>query len=250
MRCFTPVPMCFVLFLLALAMTPAQADCSHTLRVHTSKVSASVYYRDLRWLQHVLAGVGCRVSNDEEEVASFGRILRSLEDGKHDFALGLSRTPEREALFYFSPAYTRDNLRVYVSRNNTQAPSTLTLEALSNYKNALLIPLHGWYGDAFEQFRQRHQLSAQVLTYQNDPDGVRLAVNNPDILLIMSERIFESFATKEAKEQLRKLEPALFSDPLHIAFSRKSISAEEFAYLNAAIEAALKSGNTPEKMIK
>lgn len=238
-----------LLFCLTLMVIPhwAWADCSHTLRVHTSKVTANVYYRDLRWLQHVLTTVGCRVASQEEDVSSLGRILRSLEEGKHDFILGLSRTPERETQFYFSPAYTHDKLRVYASRGNVQLPTPLSLESLAAYKHSLLIPLHGWYGEAFEQFRQKNQLSAQVLTYQNDLDGLRLAINNADALLIISERVFESFATSEARTQLRQLEPALFSDPLHIAFSRKSISAEEFQYLNEAIETALKNGVVPEK---
>jgi len=235
-----------VLLIIAVQL-PAAADCSGGLRVHTSRVTASVYRRDLRWLQQVFAGVGCKVVVQDEEIASFGRILRSLEEGKHDFALGLSRTPEREAQFYFSPAYTRDNLRVYVSRSNHNMPATVTINELSNYKNSLVIPLYGWYGDAFENFRSQHQLSAQVLTYQNDPDGLRLALNNSDALLIMSERVFESLADKTAHEQLRNLEPALFSDPLHITFSRQSLNDETFNHLNGAIEQALKAGNTPEK---
>ncbi len=225
----------------------AHADCTHSLRVHVSRVTAPVYRQELKWLQQVLAEAGCRVSLQEEEVASFGRILHSLEEGKHDFAIGLSSTPERESRFYMSTPYTRDNLSVYVSTSNTALAQFSTLDDLTKSKNALLIPLHGWYGETFDQFRTQHQLSAQVLTYQNDPDGLRLALNNPETILLMSDRLFDALIEHDARQKMRKLNPPLFSDPLHIAFSRRSLNADEFRYINDAIVTAIKNGNTPDK---
>lgn len=236
------------LVVLALLVPLASANelCPAPLRVHTSDVSASAYLRDLNWLKDIFERAGCHLQIEHDDNESFSRILRSLEEGKRDLATGLSFTAERENYLYYSVSYTSDRLFIYSPRNKKSVWQGKSPEQLLGAGATLIIPMNGWYGDDFERFRKSPHRKNRLLNYANDPEGLRLLQNHPDALLIMSARVLSSLGNAKLKSALIALSPPLFEDPLHIVFSKHSVSEAEFQHLNHAIENALKAGLRPE----
>lgn len=238
---------CLLSAMLTTATTTAMAAdaCSRPMRIHTSVISPQVYWRDINWLRYVLEQNACELTVLHEDVSSISRLLRSLELGKHDLATGLSITTERMKFLHFSAAYTADRLRLYAHKTNQSLPQTISLTQLYVDKTTIVLPMHGWFGSEFDDFRRRYLDTPGIITYQNDADGLRIVRQQTAAVLVMSERVFISLDSPEQTKLVTR-GPELFSDPLHIAFSRRSVSVADVGHIDRAITAMLARGVTPE----
>ncbi len=228
------------LLLLASVSVAAVAECTPPLRLHVDyNTLMPAETAELQWLDTVLREAQCPLQIISSAAATTQRRLNDLRDGQSDVWFGTSKTAARQTFLYFSAPYFVDEVRRYVRKGESDRCYVTDFDALLEQGCRLVGPLTGWYGRAFELFRDRHQSDQRVMYYRHHvQEALRLLrLNRADIIITTKRQMLAVDDT--ISNEIEYLAPALLDDPLHVVFSKKTVTPAQFEHVNNAIVAAL-----------
>lgn len=169
------------------------------------------------------------------------RALQQLQQGGIDLLFGASYTAERAAYAYFSKPYRVEKNTIVVHQQTLAAYPGMTVKsAFMELAQRKLIGTYnpaGFYGDEFERLKQNPQVKARsVFVFEG---GRRLE-------LVSSQRADYTIADQQAMEYelshqsvgkgLLLMPFSLNEAPIHLMFSKATVTADCVAELNQHIQ--------------
>ena len=167
----------------------------------------------------------------------WARSLKLLKSGDIDMMLTVSRTKQREEYIHFIGPQ-RDETLVFVS--NSSLPDVTHITQLFTLPKPLVIQTGSYHGQAFEQEFKRHKQSTEKYVYVTD--------NHIKQDLLKSGRTSGYIEAKlnflyEDKAAGFKMHPLIINqEPVYFAFSKKSISKQVLAKIEASYHKLASSG--------
>lgn len=229
-------PLMLSLLTLLLLPLPAVAACARTLVTHTTLTADEARFDVLEArVEQALAQAGfCLLI--EQRAASVPSRLRFLESGRIDLAWGLAHVPEREAFAWFSPALMQTEVRLYANQN---APiSYLQWQTMNDAlasKAKFIAPLAGFVAPDYPQWRQQIEREQRFVGFRFTREGlILLGLRRGDLLIAMTHDVRPSPVFQRG--DVIELAPVLHSHPMHLLLSKKTISAEDKARIDAALQ--------------
>lgn len=251
MKAYSPAcrALCAVLLGLSIGVCGAAgAQCSAPVRMATGQVEPYGYYDaqkryvgiDPDMVRAIFAEAGCTVV--EMALMPDSRNLLLFEQGRIGMLTGVSRTPERMRRAWFSAAYREETIGLFVAASTVGAH--LALASFADVVSApvtLLAPRVGWYGEQFERHRPSLKASGRLFQFDNLAQGVRMLAAGRAQLMLGDAAGIEHAAARLGV-QVRPLPFWLVQAPVHLMFSRASITAADVAHIDSAIDALRKRG--------
>ncbi len=156
----------------------------------------------------------------EFKTRPWSRAIRGLKHGAYDALATAYHTDERAQFFRYSFPYMHSEVRLYQKKG--RGISWTKLEDLRSYQIGTVF--NNAYSPAFDNadFLQKDAATSEILNIR------KLAIGRID-LLVMDRYVFEYLISRNPAYlgQLEALEPALYSRPLHVMFSKQAIDVEK-----------------------
>lgn len=216
------------------------ADCAKPLRWAWNHYEPYTYLNsnrilvglDVELVRAILAEAKCGYKASEIPAK---RALAMVESGETDMMAAASITPEREAYGYFSAPYRNERIVMFARRDSTASALT-TLDQVFASHLRLAAGLGGYYGrdyarlqDAFNKARLL-ELNASL-----DDRMMLLKLGRADVVLEDEAAGVATARKLSIQDQIKVIGPPLSDEPVHLLLSRKSVSPDIVAAINAAI---------------
>jgi len=174
---------------------------------------------------------GCTFSAKE---VPWKRLMVDLEAGRMDAAMGVTRTPEREAYLSFTDTYRNDEMVLFVRKNEAGKYPLSGADDVVKTKLKLGVVGGYEYGEALEKIKVA--APAQI----DESSGTDLNIRK-----LLAGRVDGFLEAREVGVQTIKdagvvdkieVHPFVFSSgPVHFAFSKKSVDPETAGRFDAAL---------------
>jgi polar amino acid transport system substrate-binding protein len=179
----------------------------------------------------IMSEMGCTVTWVE---ASWNQQLQSVESGSLDAAIGASRTPEREVWGLFSEAYRQSANNLVVTTD--LAGQHASLEAFLEDGKILGVMLEYHYGDDVMALIGQQEYHSQIQeTTANEANMKMLARGRLDGILM--DKFVASTMRREmgVDDKVSSASIEVSADPIHMLFSKVSVSAETVGEFNGVL---------------
>ena len=235
---------------LALVLSLAQAAraCSVPLRLGTGSLAPYGYYNaqkhyvglDAEMVRAIVKEAGCTLV--ELPLMPDGRNLLLFEKGKIDLLAGASITSPRLKWAYFSVSYREETVGLFALAGQFEQYAAITSFAdFLATPFSLLGPRAGWYGVDYERQLTRLKDSQRLSQFGDVAQGVRmLAARRARFLL--GDAAGVEYAAARQGVQVRALPFWLVQAPVHLMFSKATVSADDVRQIDAAIGRLQKRG--------
>lgn len=242
MRLALPRP---VLLLAALAWMAAgghaAAECSKTLSISSSDYPPYVYRDqagiwaglDVQLMQAIFKEAGCEYRF--APLVAPWQLVDMVSAGKTDVLLAASVTPERLKANHFGISYRQESVGFFaLARHFGSYRDITSFKALLAHKAPLLLPNAGWYGDDYARALPALLASKRVVEFTYFDQGIRLLVGG-HAAFIMSDMAAITHAARMQNVAVEPLPFTINNAPVHMMFSKLSVSRQDIATLDAAI---------------
>jgi polar amino acid transport system substrate-binding protein len=234
--------------LLVTLAPPALAGCDRTLTISASDYPPYVY-RDPRrqWvgldvevMRAVFAEAGC--SYRFAPLVPPRRMVEMVSEGKTDVLLAASDTPERERANRFGPAYRDETVSLVGLAGKVDAlRDAKDFATLQQRGVRLLLPNAGWFGDDYARALPGLRAAGLVVEYTYLDQAARmLAVGRATLLMGDTAAIVA--AARRERIAIEALPATVTRAPIHMMFSKASVSEHDFRELSGATERLLQRG--------
>lgn len=238
MRFFIPA----LAFCLATMLAPpAQADdCGKPLRIARLEWPPYFYSNeqgepvgaDIELIRAVFKEAGCRL--ELSEAVPRNRRNAMFKAGELDMMPGAADTPERRKFAWFGQAYRLETVSLFT------LPAKLPLyRELRGFQDLLdrRIPLlslnAGWFGPEYEQYLGRLREARLSSTFETFEKGLLMLARERGEL-IMADHATLLYESGRLKMALAALDYHPSNAPVHLMFSKKTVSQSVVRRLNAA----------------
>jgi polar amino acid transport system substrate-binding protein len=217
----------------------AAAGCSAPIVMGTGQLEPYGYFdahkryvgMDVEMIRAIIAEAGCTLSY--APLMPDGRNLLLFEQGKIDLMAGASRTAARLKWARFSVAYRQETIGLFAVADRRGAPVASFAEFVGQ-PLTLLAPRAGWYGAEYERHKARLKAGGRLSQFDNLAQGVRmLAARRAQFIL--GDAAGVEHAAARLGVTLRPLPFWLVQAPVHLMFSRATMSDADVARIDAAI---------------
>lgn len=231
------------MWLLLLLNGPAQAaPCSRPLRIAMMEWPPYFFPNDkgeavgadIELIRAVFKEAGC--SLELGEAVPRNRRYAMFKAGELDIIPGASDTAERREFAWFGRAYRMETVSLFT------LPAKLALyRDVSGFQDVLArrIPLlslnAGWFGADYEAYIGRLQEARLSSTFETFEKGLLMLARERGEL-IMADHATLLFEAGRLKMELAPLPYHPSNAPVHLMFSKKTVSEDEVQRLNAAQE--------------
>ena len=225
-----------------LAPLASAAECSAPIRLGTGQQAPYGYYdKDKRFVgldadmvRAIVKEAGCVLVELPRMPAS--RNLLLFEKGKVDLLFGSSITPERLQKAHFSVAYRDETVGLYTlaARFEQLAAGIDSLADVMAGTAALLGPRAGWYGADYERHVPALKRSGRLSLYGDVDEGVRMLAAGRAPLMLADAGMIENAAARLGVK-VRALPFWVVQAPVHLMFSRATVSLDDVRRIDAAI---------------
>lgn len=189
---------------------------------------------DIELIRAVFKEAGC--SLELAEIVPRNRRYAMFKAGELDIIPGASDTPERREFAWFGRAYRMETVSFFT------LPAKLTLyrditgfQDLLSRRIALLSLNAGWFGPEYEQYIGRLQEARLSSTFETFEKGLLMLMRERGEL-IMADHATLLLEASRLKMELAPLPYHPSNAPVHLMFSKKTVSEEDVQRLNAAQE--------------
>ena len=254
---------CLLLFLLcssqlgtALAQTADIGNGKHTVRTAWYDWHPYVYREEVhgidRWTgmdvkltESVFRNAGISISS--EGAKSWPDLMDDLKAGDNDIAIGAFRTKDREAFAHYSEPYREDSISLFIPRGRAsefrfQNPEELF--ATIRDQNLRIGLVTGWsYTAQVDPILARPENAAHLVYTDTEDEMVALLIRG-DIDAYCSGRIpgHTRLWRQGLQKRIQEHPRGISGSPVHVMFSRKTISGAEVERFNQSLEAVRRSG--------
>jgi polar amino acid transport system substrate-binding protein len=243
MRCAVPRPAhCVaVLVLLALLGTDAiAAACDKTLSISSSDYPPYVYRDkggdwtglDVQLMQAIFKEADCHYTF--APLVAPKHMVERVSIGKTDVLLAASDSPERRKANRFGVAYRQESVGFFALSKQFSAYRGITsFQALLAHSAPLLLPNAGYYGDDYAQALPALRSNGRVVEFTYFDQGIRMLAAGR-ATFIMSDMAALTHAARQLGVAIDALPFTINSAPVHMMFSKLSVSQHDIDLLNAA----------------
>ena len=226
---------------LALALlTPAvgQAACALNLgweafEPFQMKAETQVSGLDVDLFVEAAKDAGCTVAFKE---APWARLLKEIETGKMDAAMGASITPERQAFANFSESYRQDEFVLFVRAGEVDQVGAAGLKAMVGKSFKLGTVRDYAYGDEFDALKKHPDFAKQIDEAAGTEINIRKLISKRLDGFIENRFVTAAVARKEnAGDKIAPHPVSVSTDPVYFMFSKKSVPEATVAAINAAL---------------
>jgi len=228
-------------FCILLMQCAGAAECSAPIRMGTGQQEPYGYYDknkrfvglDAEMVRAIVKEAGCTLVAMPQMPAS--RNLLLFEKGKVDLLFGSSITPERMRIARFSVAYRDETVGLYaLAARFAQYAGIASLSDLAASPVALLAPRAGWYGPEFERQAPILKRAGHLSLYGDVDQGLRMLAAGRAQFMLAETGMIENAAARQGV-QVRALPFWVVQAPVHLMFSRATVSADDVRRIDAAI---------------
>ncbi len=236
------------LALLGTLSVAAQAKCDKQLSISSSDYPPYVYrdkagqWRglDVEMMQAVFKEAAC--SYRFAPLVAPKRMVEMVSLGKTDVLLAASASPERRQANYFSHAYRNETVSLFGLAGKVDAYRAISnFDMLKDSGLTLLVPNAGWFGEDYARFLPALREANNAVEFTYFDQGVRMLAAGRG-KLIMSDTAAIIYAAKMEGVAVEEMPFLITKAPVHMMFSKASVSAHDVSELDSAILRLEKKG--------
>jgi|APTNR8051073442_1049403.scaffolds.fasta_scaffold01997_4 polar amino acid transport system substrate-binding protein len=241
LRSMTPMAACLLTLLLVLPGRAAGADC--VLNVGWTPYGLYTFAGedgqaqgiDADLFAAVATEIGCRANFRQ---LPWARILLELQSGTLDATSSASRTTERDAFALFSQPYRLAETAIYVRRNEVPRFPLQSLTDVPKARMRLGYVVGYYYGPTFPALQQDPTFAASTDGAADYEINInKLLRNRIDGFLVDDTGVMIGWAKKlGVADQMERHPLRLASDELHLMLSRRTVSFEQLAKIDGALQ--------------
>jgi len=188
---------------------------------------------DIAQMRAIAEDAGCAV---QFERLPWARLLRQLEAGGMDIALAAAKSPERRAYAHFTAPYRHERVGVMVRAGDDAIRRHSTLKAILDAGRVVGVWRDYHYGPRVDELRDREAYAEQFSVMSNSRELLRqLARGRLDAVLGDTHADRATAQRTGLADQVTAHGMTVFTSPLHLMLSRRSVTARTRERLNAAI---------------
>lgn len=241
MRARVPRPaLCGAALLLGALGHDAVAGCDKTLSMSSSDYPPYVYRDtsgnwtglDVQLMQAIFKEAGCDYTF--APLVPPKRMVEMVSTGKTDVMLAASDSAERRQANTFGIAYRHETVGFFALSSQFAHYRTITsFKALQAHPAKLLLPNAGWFGNDYAHALPALQASGRVVEFTYFDQGIRMLAAGR-AAFIMSDMAALTHAARQLHVDIEPLPFEINSAPVHMMFSKLSVSLHDINELNAA----------------
>jgi polar amino acid transport system substrate-binding protein len=195
---------------------------------------------DVEIVERVLKEIGCTGTPVELPAK---RALAELERGDVDLVAAASVTPEREVYGRFSIRYRDERVAVFMLADNPMRAQLKSAADLYTVRPRLVANLGGFYGDDFAAYEKATSEAALVSRSPSIEDRFRLVDGGRTDGLIEDDIAGADMVRRLGLQNKLAVAPIVLSEaPVYLLTSKASITPDQLAEVNKAIEKLRESG--------
>jgi polar amino acid transport system substrate-binding protein len=220
----------------------AQAECSKTLSISSSDYPPYVYRDqagnwtglDVQLMQAIFKEADC--SYKFAPLVAPRRMVDMVSIGKTDVLLAASATPERRKANHFGIPYRQESVAFFALAKHFATYSDIqSFNALLAHSAPLLLPNAGWFGDEYARALPSLRASSRVVEFTYFDQGIRMLAAGR-ATFIMSDMAAITHAARMQGVAVEPLPFTINNAPVHMMFSKLSVSQQDIDTLNAATQ--------------
>jgi len=228
---------------------PAQADsCGQTLTVRVAETYFPFSVKndngdpsgtDIKFIRQILSSMGCRF---EFVFMPWKRALHGIENGELDVLPSASITPEREEFARFSHPYRNEVSGMVIRKGDIGRFPLQTVDDIFLYNMKLGYVRGAYRGALFAAFLEMPGADKQLIEVSKAEHGLNLLLNGRIDGVVGSPAITLAYADQVGFADQIMAHPFKFGvDPIHLMYSKKSVSKELVGRIDVAFDAAVKT---------
>lgn len=233
---------------LSVATPDVHAKCSHVFRVAWSAWLPYSYLGhdgrptglDIEMINSVMHEAGCEVEYLDNIPSK--RQFSYLLDGQLDLQFAASATEERKQQVLYSEPYRREVISMFVRAGELENYPVKKLDDLLKNQWRIIGPYNGWFGKDYETLRPKLREAHRLTEYLNTPQGLLMLAKERGDVLIGDYFSFIYTAKQSPQTEIALLPIYVNDNPVHFIFSKKTVSADDVATINAAIKRLAQQG--------
>lgn len=201
--------------------------------------TAEVTGLDIQIARELFEQTGHRVAF---EPMSWAEILEGLKTGETDFLMGAYYEESREEFAYYSKSYRTERNNIYYHKSIDKLSSLNTVQEVLQFLQSeelriAVIEDHTYGSEEFRKLMQNPPSNLKLITSRGYEENLLLAIENRVDLFVADPIIMDRLiAQSKAPGLVQKLGITTKEIPVHILFSRKSISREQLEEFNSILK--------------
>ncbi|RQD78068.1 transporter substrate-binding domain-containing protein [Desulfonatronospira sp. MSAO_Bac3] len=201
--------------------------------------AAEVTGLDIQIARELFEQTGHRVTF---EPMSWAEILEGLKTGETDFLMGAYYEEAREEFAYFSKPYRTERNEIYYHKSIDKLSSLNSVQELLQFLQSeelriAVIEGHAYGSEEFRKLMQDPPPNLELITSQGYEENLHLVVEGRVDLFVANPIIMDRLtARSQASGLVQKLGIKSQEIPVHILFSKKSISRGQLEEFNSILQ--------------
>jgi len=159
-----------------------------------------------------------------------------MQSGEIDMQFDASEVKERHAYAWYSLPYRREIIGMFARNGEAHRYPINRLNELAGREWQVLVPYHGFYGQALEDVLPQLRRLKLAYSYVSTSQGVEMLYHKRADLLV-GDYYSLRFAAKQAGlPQMDTLPVTVHDDAVYLIFSKRSVTRADVATIDAAIQ--------------
>ncbi len=227
---------------LSLQIAMAHAACSHAIRVGWNDFppfmqagpDGAPVGLDADLMRAIFQRAGCTLEFMPDMPNK--RQTLYLQSGQIDMQFDASEVKERHAYAWYSLPYRREIIALFVRQGEARHFPIRRMNELESHDWPVLVPYHGWYGQALEEVLPQLRQRKLVYPYVSTSQGVEMLYHRRADLLLGDYYSLRYAAKQAGLPELETLPVPVNDNAVHLIFSKRSVTQADIAVIDAAIQ--------------
>jgi len=234
--------------ILTTVIGPASAACDKVLSISSSDYAPYIYRdKDGKWsgldvelMQAIFKAADCAYKFAPLVAPKF--MVDTVSSGKTDILLAASESEERRQANYFGLAYRHESVSlVGLAGKVDQYRDIDSLATLRQRGIRLLVPNAGWYGEDYASALPALRGANLAVEFTYFDQGIRMLAGGRGKLMVSDTGAMFAAAKKEGVA-IEALPFTVIDTPVHMMFSKASVSEHDVKQLDEATARLEKTG--------
>lgn len=170
------------------------------------------------------------------------RLLKNVEFGKRHMAPTASKAAERKVYAHFSNPYRSEQIVLYVKAESKDEYDIRSLSDIAGTDFTIAANIGYYYGEEFEALMRNPEFRKNVILIKSDMSG-RLHLKNNRVDGFLADPIAVTTELGgESTPQNLAVKLTLYTDGIHVMFSKKLVPEDTVDAFNKSLEELQKRG--------